>query len=411
MTKKAELITHKTKTKEIIKYVPMPISIYRQKQDLATYKSAVLSAENYLNPNRYPLLQIYVNIVIDSHLTAVIQQRKNLTLSKKFQVLNPDGKINEEKTKLLQKAWFRDFVDLSLDSQYWGYSLIQFGNLVKDEFLNVELVPRQFVMPEKHLVTEFPGNDIGQDFTTDGYEDWLIGVGKPKDLGLLMKAAPLVMWKNSAFGAWAEFQDKFGTPFRYAKTNIRDEATRKNAEAMMNNWGVSPWAVFDKDDIVEMLETTKTDAHNVFNEMINRVNSELSKLILNQTGTTDEKAFVGSAEVQERILKQVGESDEYFINGVNNYQLVPFLINHGILNEGDVIAMAPEDKMTVLDKSKFEVELIKTGKYKLTPEYIKETYGSEVEEVEMEEPNEKEDKEIKNKFNEDIKNELKRLYN
>lgn len=405
MAKKVELITHKTKKKDIVKYVPMPISIYRQKQDLSTYKSAVLSAENYLNPNRYPLLQIYVNIVIDSHLTAVWQQRKNLVLSKKFNVVGQDGKVNEEKTKIIQKSWFREFVDLSLESITWGYSLIQFGDIVAGEIKSVELVPRQFVTPEKHIVTEFPGNDVGQDFTTDGYEDWLIGVGKPKDLGLLMKAAPLVMWKNSAFGAWAEFQDKFGTPFRYAKTNIRDEATRQNAQDMMNNWGISPWAVFDKDDVVEMLESAKTDAHNVFDAMINRVNSELSKLVLNQTGTTDEKAYVGSAEVQERVLKAVGEADEYFITSVNNDQLVPFLQKHGILSDGDKIEIAPEDKMNLIDRSKFEVELIKTGKFTVTPEYIKETYGIEVIAVEEDDEEEK-----GKKFDDDVKNELKKYY-
>ena len=38
--------------------------------------------------------------------------------------------------------------------------------------------------------------------------------------------------------------------------------------------------------------------------------------ILGQTGTTAEKAFVGSAEVHERILQSYGENDEHFIERV-----------------------------------------------------------------------------------------------
>jgi hypothetical protein len=366
------------KPEEIIKYVPMPVQIYRQRNDLSNYKSAVVAAENYLNPQRYTLYQIYINTVNDNHLSAVIQQRKNLTLSKKFNVVSLDGKVNEEKTKIIRKKWFRDFLDLALDSIYWGHSLIQFDELVRDEFKGVELVPRQFVKPEKAIVVKSWGDTEGQSYLSDGYEDWLIGVGKPKDLGLLLKAAPLIIWKTSAFGAWAEYQDKFGTPFRYVKTNVRDERTRKNAESMMNDWGVSPWAVFDTEDIVEFLESAKQDAYNVFDAMINRVNSEIAKLILNQTGTIDEKSYVGSAEVQERVLNAVGESDEYFIEGVNNYQLIPFLAKHGLLDENDRIVAEEADKLTILDHSKIDIELIKTGKFTMSPEYILERYGSEV---------------------------------
>jgi Protein of unknown function (DUF935). len=60
---------------------------------------------------------------------------------------------------------------------------------------------------------------------------------------------------------------------------------------------------FDTDDLIELVESNRSDAYNVFDMMIQRCNSEISKLILGQTGTLDEKAYVGSAEVQERVLK------------------------------------------------------------------------------------------------------------
>lgn len=369
-----------TQGKEITKFITQPIQIYRESNSVGKWKSAVNQAENILNPQRYALLQILNNIVNDLHLSAAIQQRKNLTLCKKFRVIT-NGEINEEKSKLLNKKWFKEYMDYALDSIFWGFSAIQFDSLDKDEFIGVDVVPRQYVKPELSIVVKYWSDIQGQRWDSDGYECWTLGIGKKKDLGLLMKIAPLVIWKNQAFGAWAEYQDKFGTPFRFAKTDIRNNETRMNAEKMMNDWGISPWAVFDKDDVVEMLETAKQDAHMVFDAMIARVNSEISKGVVGQTATMDEKAFVGSAEVQERILEAIAESDEYLVSGWNNYQLVPLMISHGLLDEGDEIEAEEAEEMGVQEKAKLVIEFIKTGKYKMSVEEIKENYGIELEEV------------------------------
>jgi len=224
---------------------------------------------------------------------------------------------------------------------------------------------------------------VGNDYLADRYKNWVIGVGKPTDLGLLLKAAPLVLWKNSALGAWAEYQDNFGSPMRYIQTDIRDERTRKNAEDYMRNWGVNPWAVFDKGDIIKLVETTKQDAHNVFDQMINRCNSEISKLILGQTMTLDDGSSRSQGEVHERVAEAYGEMDEHFIKGVLNYQLLPVLINHGILAVGDRIDTEEKAELGVLDKSKIAVELIKTGRYKMSTEEIEEEFDLEMEEVDQ----------------------------
>jgi len=95
----------------------------------------------------------------------------------------------------------------------------------------------------------------------------------------------------------------------------------------------------------------------------------------------DEKSFVGSAEVQERVLKTLSDSDQYFIEGVLNYQLIPLLNGLGLGFENLKICAEAEDEFTLEQKGKFDIELLKTGKFTMTPEYIKEKYGTEVIEV------------------------------
>lgn len=351
--------------------------VHRVKEDVQKWRNATTSAESILNPQRFNLYRVYNDIVLDAHLTAAMQQRKNLILSRNFKIVDKAGKENEEKTKLIKKKWFREFLDLAMDSRFYGHSLIQFDSLENDEFKEVELVPRIYVKPEFHIVVEYPTNLVGIDYLESPYKEWCIGVGKSRDLGLLLKAAPLVIWKKNAIGAWSVFQDAFGTPLVKGKTNTRDEATRLNMENAVRSLSTGLSVVMDTDDEIDLLETTKQDAHQVFDMLIQRCNSELSKLILGQTSTMDEKSFVGSAEVQERVLQGYAELDEHFIEGVLNYQLIPFLNNLGFGLDGFTIECKQDEDLTIQERIKVDAELMKY--FELDPEYILETYGTPVE--------------------------------
>lgn len=376
------------KSADIRRIIKTPTQVYRITTDLAKYRNAVNSAENIHEPFRYNLYQLYNQTVLDAHVTAAITQRKNLTLQKEFYVYNPDGTENEEKTKLIRTKWFYEYLDLALDSIFWGHSLIQFEDIIDingtEQFKTVDLVPRIYVKPELHIVTSDYAATTGKDYLEKPYINWCISVGKPKDLGLLLKITPLQIWKKNALGAWAEYTEKFGSPIRIGKTNSRDETTTTNMENMLKNMGNSAWGLFDIEDTIELIESNKTDAYQVFDMMIQRCNSEISKLVLGQTSTLDEKAFVGSAEVHERVLQSYAWSDEMLINSINNYQLIPMMNALGFGLEGMRIGVEAEDELGLLEQSKFDIELIKTGKYSFTPEYIKENYGSEV--IPVEEP-------------------------
>jgi phage gp29-like protein len=365
------------KTADIRKLITTPTQLYRGFTNIETYKLAVTRAESLTAPQRSELYKVYKNIELDAHLTAAVNQRKNLTLSKDFDV-KLNGEENEELEYIIKQKWFRDFIDYSLDAIFYGHSLIQFDSVIDNAFKSVELVPREYVKPEFHIVTNTYADLSGTDYLEAPYNNWCIGVGKPRDLGLYMKAAPLVIWKKNALGAWSEFVEIFGSPIRIGKTDVRDEETRANMESMLKNMGVASYGVFDTGDLIELVESNRSDAFQVFDMMIQRCNSEISKLILGQTGTLDEKAYVGSAEVQERVLKNVAYNDEFFIEGVLNYQLVPMMTRLGIFPEGVTISVKAEDDLTLIEQSKIDIELIKTGKFTFTPEYLDEKYGSEV---------------------------------
>jgi len=376
---------NKPATSDIRNTIKVETTLYRVRQTIAEWRAALTSAESIEYPNRYLLYRTYKDVELDAHLTACVAQRKANLLSKEWIVVDKDGKEIEEKTKIIKSKWFYDFLDLSIESKFYGHSLIQFGSVIDDMFSSVELVPRIYVKPEFDIVTENYAAFSGTKYTENPYKRWCISVGGKRDLGLFAKVAPLVIWKKNALGAWAEYQEIFGAPIRIGKTNVKDKATSSNMENMLRNMGVSAWGMFNTDDVIELIESSKGDGSGVFNTMIDRCNSEISKLILGQTGTTDEKSFVGSAKVHENILKNISWQDEYFLENVCNMQLIPLMngLNMG-MNDVRIIAKQ-SDEFTLLEKSDLDVKLINTGKYKLTPQYIKEKYNTEV--IEVSEPN------------------------
>lgn len=352
-------------------------TLTRTRQDISTWRAAMLQAESIIHPNRTELYRLYKDVVLDSHLSSLIDTRKNAILSSDF-IVTKKGKERLDKTEFITKKWFYDFTNYALDSLFWGFSLIQFGSFIDDEFTNLEIVPRQYVKPELGIVTATPYQLVGQSYLESPFKEWVIGVGDKHNLGLLAKAAPLVIWKKGALAAWAEYVELFGTPIRVGKTNTRDEATRSNMESMLKNMGTSAYGVFDTDDIIELVETRQVNASDIFDKLIDRCNSELSKLILGQTSTTDEKSFVGAAGVHERVMHQVNEADEIFIENIFTYQLVPFLNLHNLAFNGLKIESAEDDDLTLEEKSKIDIELLKTGLYTIPTEYILETYGTPV---------------------------------
>lgn len=384
------------KVRHVIRYEQQLI---RSAKDIKAYKDAVETAENIQFPSRESLYAVYESVTLDAHLSAVWEQRKNMTLSKEFCILGADGQKNEEKSKFISKKWFREFLNPAFDSKLYGHSLIQLSmfDTAKKEFMSVELVPRQYVNPPYHVVTPTTSGIEGEDYTKPEYADWVVEVGGRRDLGLLLKLAPLVIWKKNALGAWAEYQESFGLPTRIGKTKVKDETTYNNMYNFLQNFGIGKFLVLDTDDQVELVESGKGDAYSVFDKMIERINSEISKYILGQTGTTDEKSFTGAAEVHEKVANFFAARDEHDILNVLNYSLKPILVKRGLMTEQDSFGVYKDNSLPPSEKIKIDEILM--SKYKISPEYIEKTYGTPVEE------GEDDNEDVKK-----IKEELKNLY-
>lgn len=309
-------------------------------KDLKNWRQAWQMALNIDNPRRGPLYDIYSDIDADLHLTGCVGQRKGFVTKKSFKLVDAKGQENDDATRLFETRWFKDLIDYILDSRFWGHSLIQLGDVVTVDgimrYQNVELIPRKHVIPEYGVIIREQGDEWkhGYDYRNTPLSDWVIEAGKPKDLGLFLKAAHQAIPKKNMLAFWDQFGEIFGMPIRIAKSTTRDPKDRNQIENMLSSMGAAAWGLFPEGTEIDIKETTRGDAFNVYDKRIDRANSEISKGLLNQTMTIDNGSSLSQSEVHLEVFENVIDSDADLVKDIVNDQLIPRMIKHGFPLKG-----------------------------------------------------------------------------
>lgn len=311
------------------------------RKDIGKWRQAWQYALNVDNPKREQLLNIYSEIKVDLHLQGAIGQRKDEVLQKRFKMIGADGEENKEGTTLLNKKWFRQFIGHAWDSRTDGFSLIQFGDLIKDDaghlaFKNVQLIDRRHVIPEKGVFVERINDDWkkGYPFNELPFKNWCIGVGEPTDLGLLLGIAKHCISKKNIEAFWDGFAEIFGMPIRIGKTSSRNPKDRDDIEDMLKNMGTAAYGVFPETTTIDIKETTRGDAYEVYDKRIDKCDAQISKGLLRQTMTIDNGSSKSQSGTHKEIFDKVVKADCIFLQDIVNDDLLPLMRLHGFPVDG-----------------------------------------------------------------------------
>ena len=356
----------------------------RKREDIGDWRNAILTAESVINPNRTDIIRIYKDVDLDGHITGIVGSIKNKIKSKPFMIVDTNGEIDEDKTKLFQKEWYFKFIDFIVEAPFWGFSLIQLGNIKDDGFPDIELIPREYVVPEFGLVKkDLFGSSANDNRSVFKYnepplKDWFIFIGEKKNLGLFNKASPHALAKKNLFAEMWEYGELFGMPIMKGHTNLNDPERRKNMEDMLKNIGSAAWGVFDKDDTIDFIRAGGGDATKTFIQPIKLSNEEISKAFAGEVATFDEKSFVGSAEVQERIFNELIIAFMRNVGFIVNNQLIPRMVIHRMILPGFRHKWKAEEILSINDRAKIITDLTKVG-YEFTPDTVTDEVGIKVE--------------------------------
>lgn len=348
-------------------------------KDMRSWRQAWQTAIDVENPRRGRLYDIYRDVEVDLHLGGCVDQRKGFVEKKSFKLVDREGKQNDTATQILEAAWFKDMVGHILDSRYWGHSLIQLGDIITVEgemrYTGVEVVNRKHVIQEYGVIIREQGDEwkSGIPYRDGPMADWVIEAGKPHDLGLYLKAATQTIPKKNMLAYWDQFGEIFGMPIRIAKTSSRDPKDRAQIENMLSNMGAAPWGMFPTDTDIEIKETTRGDAFNIYDKRIDRANSELSKGILNQTMTIDNGSSLSQSEVHLEVFENVVEKDADLVRDIVNDQLLPRMVKHGFPVKG--LHFEWDNSIDYTPEQQFEYEKMIADRYEVDPKYFIDKYG------------------------------------
>lgn len=352
------------------------------RKDIRTWRNAWQWAINVDNPNRNRLYNIYTDESVDLHLQGCIAQRKGFVLNKSFKLCDKSEKENRDITEIFEAPWFKTFMDLALDSIYWGHSLIELGPVTEVEgrmtYSYVSLVPRHHVIPEKGVIVVHE-NDVWQsgfDYRNSELSQYCIEAGGTHDLGLMLGCAPQTISKKNMMAFWDTFGEIFGMPLRVATTTSRDQRDLDRIENMLQNMGAAAYGLFPEGTTIDMKESNRTDSFNVYDKRIERCNSEISKGILTVTMTMEDGASLSQSQVHKSMLDNLVNKDADFIRDLVNWKLIPLMISNGFPIKGyrfywdEGVDYTPEDMVNY--------ERMVMEHYEVDPQYFIDKYNMPV---------------------------------
>lgn len=328
-------------------------------------------------PRTYPLEEVYKDILLDGHLTGITENRTLRVINQDF-IFSIDGIKNEALTEYIKdKKWFDNVLEWAHKSVYHGHSLIWIKEFEKGNIQEVELIERGLVIPEHNLLLKDWDATNGIDIRD--VPEVLLYAQFYDNIGLLEKASVYCILKRHSWGSWDEFEELFGVPIRVAKIASQSESVKKEVAGWLEEMGSAPYGVFPIGTEIEIKETNKSDAFQVFFRKIEALDRELSKLVVHQTMTTENGSSKAQGEVHENTLKEVIYADEKKMLSFLNNKLVPAMRALGYA--------IPENAQIAIEKTtdpnnqiQIDGVLLNSG-YILSQDYIERTYGVEIEQM------------------------------
>ncbi len=367
LSKKAE--------KLVVDLVKSSHSVYRK--EINHWQQARMAKNSLQHPRHYLLQRVYRDAMLDTHLTAVIENRILRIQNKRFVITDQNGVTIPEKTQLITKKWFSDLVRYALESVHFEYSLIQFikeGN----EIVAVKNIDREHVNPDACTVVKNVSDDSGLDITA--FPNDLALVKLYEGGGLLEKAVPLTILKRHSWASWDEFEQIFGMPIRIAKIGSMSDSVKNEVASWLESMGTASYGVFPNFAEIDIKEANNRDAFNVFMKKIETVDAQLSVLINGQTMTVQDGSSHSQASVHQKTQDEISEADlKGFLYWANDV-LAPILRNLGYaIAENESIGV--ERVTDPIEKMKTDEKIMTHSGYRLSKDYLERVYGVELEEL------------------------------
>lgn len=375
-----------------------PVQLQRFRQDVLNWRSAMSQAENAWYPHRVDMQRMYYDTILNGHVTACLEKRRNLTMLREYCFMDKEGNEYEDVEQIFCGNWFNEFMNHTLDAKFFGYSLIRIGDIVNGEITECSIIRRHNVSPDRRNVTQYTYAISGIPFDEEPYSFNHLFVSTPSEIGvspcgygLLYKVGIYEIMMRNLLGFNGDFVELFGMPTRVAKsTKMQGDPERAALEQMLEMMGSRGWALIDPQDEIEFLESSGVGSgDNPYSNLEQRCMSFISKVLLGHADALDSTAGkLGATQGEEspttQALEDIMAVDGKYVENVINGQLIPMLRNLGIKipegvkfcfeNNGEKIEAIDRENKCNLDFANV-LQALKNAGYEVDEEYVSERMG------------------------------------
>jgi len=336
------------------------------------------------------------NILMDPHVASCIQTRKSGVKNYCYEVQGKDVKIVDFCNTILDRINISNLIDEIMNAVLWGYNVFEI--MYWYDYINGtdSLVPHRivakpiewfqfdeagmcrFVSANNPFGKVLPPNKFIIVQHNNTYEN-------PYGESVLSKCLWSVVIKKTDIMFWLRFTEKFGMPHLVGKTNglVGSDEYDKFLK-QLDDLAQDGSAVIDALDDISVINGSSSVSVNIYKELIDFCNTEISKAILSQTLTTELNG-VGSyaaGAVHYDVLNSIIEADKVMVEKAVNRVLEYAVSLNFDTDEMPKFIMYPKEDV---DKPLAEITdlLTKSNQIKFTKKFYTNRFGFKDDEFEL----------------------------
>ena len=349
-------------------------TVDRSPKDILTWRTALIAAESVYYPNQSRLYDLYEDIILDGHLSGIIQKRIDQVLNKTLQLKKGDDVV-EDMNKIIRSQAFRGIITQFMWRKLRGLCGLEF---IPGDKLAFNIIPPKHIKLKTQMIT------FEQFGLTDGisYTDAknLLILGDHHDFGLLLKCGYYALLKKGAITDWATYIELFGSPVIVLKYDGYNRDDKIAGEKILQNSGNSQKILIPRTMDWDMKDGKISNGDGKLQETFRlAMNQEMSLIILGNTETSasGQHGSEGKSKTHSDQQKEIMKSDmEYIVDLLNSDQFMQIMKSYNFPVDGCYFEYDREVDLDYL-KGKYPVDiaLITQAGLKVPVKYLYETYS------------------------------------
>lgn len=286
--------------------------------DIGSYMNSLQSATAIDMYNRSRLYDMYTSaFMTDPHLIGIHRKRLVGACRTPIEFVRNE-KTDESVNELLSQPWFRKFRKEVVESEFWGFTLLQFY-LDSDGAVRFDSIDRKHYDPVRGLVLRYQTDNEGAPL--EAFSNTLVIGDNPRGLGIMSAIMPYVLYKRGNMGDWAQFCQIFGMPIREYTYDAGDEEARRRLVEDARKQGANAVYIHPEGSALTLHESgNKSGSADLYNGFSDKCDSQMSIAVLGNTLTTDAKATGTQAlgTVHQEEEDEIKDEDQNLILSVLN---------------------------------------------------------------------------------------------